>query len=288
MLTTIDQASVQRTGVNAVDVGQVAIGPIRIGRLVLTSVSLSTAAASAELSNFRVTISQQMTLDWHLHIDIPGFPVDDSGSEDLGTPTFSCDFGGVRIPGLENLKIDIATLAADSVAATAAPLSGLQLGSLVAEQIQAHKVTLPTSGFTIAGLGLGALRLGGVGVPSANVESLSIGRVHGEAFPLPNVTLSNVALPAASVADIVSQSVDAVATPLGKAFHLDLGCLDLTLKVKPRAEAQIDRLTIAGVSLGASVGSIELQNVVAPYELLNLTLSQIGIDTIQVPTLALA
>jgi hypothetical protein len=90
-----------------------------------------------------------------------------------------------------------------------------------------------------------------------------------------------------AVSDIVGQGVDAVATPKPKAFHLDLGCLDLTLKVNPTAEAHIDQLTINNVKANMSIGKIELDNVVAPYELLNLSLSQVGIETISVPAVAI-
>jgi hypothetical protein len=288
MQTTIAEADVQRFGVGSVSVGSVGIGPIQIGQLVLTNLELNTAAAGAELRNFRVTISHHMTLDWHLHIEIPGHVIDDGGTEDLGTPTFACNFGNLHVPGLEYIKLDIASLSADNIAATANALSNLQLGAAVAEQIQARNLKLPAQGFTIAGLGIGGLRLGGFGVPAATLDTVTIGRVHGDAFPTSDMTLNNVALPSASVADIVSQSIDGVATPFGKAYHLDLGCLDLLLKIKPRAEAQIDQLTINGLTASTSIGKIELHNVVAPYELLNLTLSQIGIDTVQVPSVAIA
>jgi hypothetical protein len=288
MQTTIAEADIQRSGVGTVSVGSVGIGPIQIGQLVLTNLELNTTTAGAELRNFRVTISHHMTLDWHLHIELPGHVIDDSGTEDLGTPTFACNFGNLHVPGLENIKLDIASLSADNIAATANALSNLQLGAAVAEQIQARNLKLPAQGFTIAGLGIGGLRLGGFGVPAASLDTVTIGRVHGDAFPTSDMTLNNLALPSASVADIVSQGIDGVATPLGKAYHLDLGCLDLLLKIKPRAEAQIDQLTINGLTASTSIGTIELHNVVAPYELLNLTLSQIGIDTVQVPSVAIA
>jgi hypothetical protein len=288
MLTTIPETNITRSGVSTVTVGSVGIGPIQIGRLVLTNFSLNASTTGAELRNFRVTISHHMTLDWHLHIDIPGHDIDDSGTEDLGTPTFACNFGNIRIPGLENLKLDIASVAADNVDATANAISNLQLGTAIAEQIQARNLKFPAQGFNIAGLGLGALRIAGFGAPAASVDAVSIGRIHGDAFAAPDVSMSNIGLPAASIGDIVSQGIDTVAEPQGKAYHLDLGCLDLTLKIKPKAEAQIDQLTISGINASTNIGTVELQNIVAPYELLNLTLSQVGIDTIQVPTVAIA
>jgi hypothetical protein len=125
-------------------------------------------------------------------------------------------------------------------------------------------------------------------VPAATVDSVTIGRLRGDATPLGQMALSNLALPSASVPDIVAQGVDSVATPRPKAFHLDLGCLDLTLKVNPQAQAHIDQLVISNVRASTSIGRIELNNVVAPYELLNLTLSQVGIETISIPTVSIA
>ena len=160
MLTTIPQADIQRAGLSSIGVGQVGIGPIQIGQLVLNNLEVNTAVAGAELRNFRVNVTHHMTLDWHLRIDIPGHLIDESGTEDLGTPTFACNFGNLTIPGLENIKIDIASLTADNIAATVDALSNLTLGPAIAEQIQARNVALPTDGFSISGLGLGSLKLG--------------------------------------------------------------------------------------------------------------------------------
>ena len=63
---------------------------------------------------------------------------------------------------------------------------------------------------------------------------------------------------------------------------------DLVLKVNPTAQAHMDQFIIREVKASGSIGKIELHNVVAPFELLNLTLSQLGIETISVPSVALA
>jgi hypothetical protein len=289
MHATIPELDLQNSSVGTISVGQVGIGPIQIGKLVITNLAVDVAAAGAHLHNFRVTISLAISLDWHIHIDIPFLPgIDEGGTLGLGDPSFTCDLGDVSIPGLQNLAIKVAELSADSVAATVSPVDNIQLGAATAQQIQVHGVTLPIAGFTIAGAGIGTLQAAGIGVPAASVDSVAIGNVHGDAFPVGGVTISNLALPGASIADIVSQSVDATATPQGKAFHFDLGILEETLKLKPTARAQIDQLTISHPTADASLGSIELQNVVAPYELLNLTLSQIGIETLQIPAVSIS
>jgi len=289
MHTTIAELDIQRLGVNTIDVGQVAIGPIQIGQLVVTDLNVNTSAAGAELRNFRVTVTHGYTLDWRIHIEIPAHEdIDQGGTEDLGQHSFTINFGDVSVPGLESFRIAIGSVTADTIAATASPVGAVQLGSAVAEQIQLRNLVLPSQGFSIAGLGIGTLGVRGVGVPAASLDTFGIGRLHVDAFPLGQLTLSNLALPSASIANINSQAVDVTARPRGKALHVDLGCLDLTLKISCEARAQLDELLIRDASASASVGRIELNNVVAPYELLNLTLSQIGIETLQVPTVAVA
>ena len=288
MLTTISEADIQHSGVGTISVGQIGIGPIQIGQLVVTNFELNTAADGAFLHNLVVTVTYTMRLDWHLHIDLPGKTIDDSGSEDLDSPQFIIGFGDIRIPGLENLKIDIASLTANSVAATSDPVTNVQLGAAAAEQIQAKNLKLPSQGFSLVGLGIGALNVGGFSAPAASADSVAIGRIHGDAFPLGQMAISNLGFPSASIADISSQGASATATPKPKAFHLDLGCLDLTLRVNPTAQASVDQLIIRNVTASASIGKLEMHNVVAPYELLNLTLGQIGIDTLSVPTVAIA
>src|SRR6266581_8307047 len=154
MLTTIPEADIQKASVNSISVGSVGIGPVTIGQLVITDLELNTAADGAFLRNFVVTVTYTMKLDWHLHIDLPGNDIDESGTEDLDSPTFIVGFGDIRLPGYENIEIAIDKLTLDNPAATINPVSNIQLGAAVAEQIQAKNLKLPTAGFSLAGLGI--------------------------------------------------------------------------------------------------------------------------------------
>ena len=289
MFARVPQADVQRLGVNTISVGQVAVGPIHIGALVISDLGMRLSSGQAELRNFRVSVGLSMTMDWRVYVEIPVLDdIDKSGTVDLGRHSFTLDLGDCTVPGLENLSIDVGSLTAAGVAASASPLAGAQLGSAVAEQVRARGIVLPSQGFQIAGLTLGALRAGGISVPAVTLDDITVGRVHGEALPFGGITVADVGLPAAAVSDIHSEPVDINATHVGTAFHMDLGILDLTLTVVPDARAQIDQLRIGGIEAATSVGQIELRDVVAPYELLNLTLSQIGIDTITVPAFTIS
>lgn len=284
MFARVAEANIQRAGISTVSVGQVAIGPIQIGELVITDFNLQMSTGQAELRNFRVTVGLSMTLDWRVHIEIPVLDdIDKRGTVDLGRHSFTLDLGDCTVPGLQRFSIDVGSVTAANIAASANPLANVQLGTAVAEQIRARNLVLPSQGFQLAGMSIGSLRTNGTGVPAASLEEVTIGRVHGEALPVGGITMANVGLPSASVADIVSQSVDVNATQVATEFHMDLGILDLTLTVTPDARAQIDQLRIGNIAASTAIGQIELRDVVAPYEFLNLTLSQIGIETISIP-----
>jgi hypothetical protein len=64
---------------------------------------------------------------------------------------------------------------------------------------------------------------------------------------------------------------------------VDVGLLAATLKVTTTAKFHLDELRIENIKASASIGEIALKNVVLPYEVLNLTLLEIGIESIEVP-----
>jgi hypothetical protein len=286
---TIPQTTVQRIGITTIAVGQVAVGPIQIGRLEVSDFHLGLTSSKVFLENFRITLTLRLSLDWEVRIHIPfdGTP-SWNGTIDLGSPSVTIPLHDVTIPGLQNLTIDVDSLAAGPITAKADPITNLTLGSAVAEQLRAQQAVLPAQGFSIAGLGLTAIRADGVTVPAAVVDVVDIARVHGEALPFAGITLANLALPAGAVQDIQSQGIDTAATGVTHGIHADVGVLEITLNVTPEARGQIDRLAIAGITASSTIGSIQLRNVVAPYELLNLRLSDLGIDQIAIPALGVS
>ena len=83
-----------------------------------------------------------------------------------------------------------------------------------------------------------------------------------------------------------SQNVDATSNAVvSKMPTVDVGLLAATLKVTTTAAFHLDELRIDNIRASASIGEIALKNVVLPYEVLDITLSQIGIETIEVPQL---
>ena len=45
----------------------------------------------------------------------------------------------------------------------------------------------------------------------------------------------------------------------------------------------VNHIEITGANASATVGQIVLHNVTLPYDVLNLTLAQVGLNTVQIP-----
>jgi len=280
MQAAVPQLDIARLGLNAISIGQVNIGPVNIGQVVLSGLHYRMATPVAHLQNLRVAVHLAIELDYKIDVEV----FSHSGTLATEDIDFAVTFGDVTIPALQDVTVDVANFTVSNVAASSNPLSNLRLGAVVAEQIRARNVVLPSQGFTIAGLTLGSVQATGVGVPAAGVDEVTIGRVHGDAMSMADITVSNLGLPNLTVGDVDSQSIDVSATEQTKVYNVGDDILTVTLKITPTVSTHIDRLHIGNIQASTSIDSISLHNVVAPYEFLNLTLSQIGIDSISIPS----
>jgi hypothetical protein len=176
----------------------------------------------------------------------------------------------------------------DQLQAQVGPVRDLTLGGLTAHRVRVADITAPVPDFTLTGLGVGGLSLEGLGLPGASVEATTIERLQGEAFPLGTVTLPAVELPAAGAGRLTGAGLDTTARSNPIDFTADAGVLEVTLEVVPGARLLAEELVLDGVDVGLSIGVVELHDVVLPYEVLDLTLSQIGVHTVDVPKVQLA
>ena len=285
MLAKVPQLDIKQAGLQTVALGQVSIGPITVGELVLNGADFAMSAAKGVLQNVSVTVTLRISVEWHVHVGLPdGIPdIDIGDTYDLGSFDFSMPVGDIVIPGLNNLNFHIPSLTAQNLSVAAAPV-GLQLHNVSAEQIRAVDVALPAAGFTLAGLTLGTVAGSGIGVPAAQVGQATVGHLHGDPVQVPAFTLSSFNLPAAQIPVVSSSTPLSIPADLqGPSVGFDAGLLRIAIHIAPSVLSHIDHLEITGANAHASVGQIVLHNVTLPYDALNLTLSQIGIDTVADP-----
>jgi hypothetical protein len=286
MKATVPQSSIGKLSVRSVDVGEVDAGPISIAKLVLDSIHLDVSTGAVTARNVNITIGVTLSLDWSVGVSIDGIGSWGwNGTIDLGSQSATVPLGNLDLTGLKSLDFDIASLAVSDVEAVVGAIRDLKLGPLVAEQIAAQSLVLPDAGFAVTGLGLGSVEVEGLSVPAATGAQVTIGHAHGDALPLGTVTIPGLSFPRASIGDVVSDQLDASGDPDPYLFTADAGVLSVTLSVAPSAELTMDELRISNLRASASVGAVTLQDVVLPYDVFNIKLSQLGIDSLAVPAL---
>ncbi|HET6376186.1 MAG TPA: hypothetical protein VFF88_09055 [Methylocella sp.] len=290
MKVNVPKLDVQRAGLASIAVGHVAIGPVTVGDLVLNNTSFHLSGAQGRLQNVDVTVTLKFVVEWHVHVGLP-WPLPDidvGDTYDLGSLNFSMPAGDITIPALNNIHINIPSLTAQNLSVSADPLT-LDLRNLSAEQIHADDAELPSAGFTVAGLTLNSVEGEAISVPAAQVSKATIGHVHGDPISIASFGLSNLQLPAAQIPLVSSSApLDIPANLQTRSVGFDAGILRLAIKVTPSARSHIDHLEITGANASATAGRVVLHNVVLPFDALNITLSQIGINTINIPAFSVA
>jgi hypothetical protein len=289
MRAAVPELTASQLSVQQVDVGRLQAGPISVGKLVVDDAHVTVSTGAAAFTGLEVAVDLDMSLDWTVKVDVP---VVGSwswhGTIAIGKHSCTVPLPDVSLPGLESFTVDLgpggrAALTIDDLSTTVGPLQDLKLGTLKAEGITGSQVLAPVAGFSINGFGIGHLNVAGLGVPAVSAETITIKHVTGQGFPLGDVSLAGLALPEADATDISSQGIDADGMSNPFVFTSDVGVLDITLKIAPGARLHADELRLSGVRSSTSVGAIELHDVVLPYEIFDLTLSQIGIDTVELP-----
>ena len=291
MLANVPTLDIQQMNVRTVDIGQVAIGPITVGDLVLNDIDVSMSAAQAVLTDVSVRVSIHVSVDWDIHIGMPDWipDIDVGDSYNLGTVSFGpINIGNVVIPGITNLRLQIPTMTAQNITAAADPIA-LHLANVTVDQVHGTNLTLPLPGFNIAGLTISGLNVNNVGVPAAKLDGASVGHANGDPLQLPALTVRNLNLPAAQVPQATSIApLDIPADLSTQGVGFDAGILRVMVKLRPSTLAHVEHLELTNANASATIGQVVLHNVTLPYDALNLTLADIGINTIAVPSLGVA
>ena len=126
-------------------------------------------------------------------------------------------------------------------------------------------------------------------VPAAGVREATVGHLTGNPLNVGEFSLNSLTLGSATVPLIrntspfdVPANLESRRLPPDAPF--DLGLLEFSLIITPSATAHIPYLEIDNSNATATTGRIVARNVTLPFDVLNLTLSQIGINTIGIPS----
>lgn len=289
MKLTLSEANVGSAAVQQVNVGQVKLGPARIGKLSLSGTKLSASMGVAQLRNVRVALTLTFSLKWTAGLVIDAgvlgkIDLSQSGTMDLGKLELGVGLGHVDLPGLSDLKLNMADFSVADLDVVVGALKALKLGAVLAERVKAQGLVAPSQGFQLGGLGLTSASVKGAAMANATMDKVSVGRVAGGSLPLAGLTVPGIAFPQVKVPSVSCQKFGGASNPLVTPLpEADVGVLKAQLTVTTTARFDVDELRLEGIKASASVAEVSLKNVELPFELLDLSLSQIGIENIGVP-----
>lgn len=281
----IAQAAGASATVADIKVDEIVLGGVTIGQLSLQGASLDIASGSAALQNVRIVITLDFQFNWWINL---GF-FSDSGSADLGSMSFALDLGNVSIPSLGNIPLSVPNIALASLNAAFAPISSIDLGGGNLAGIAVTNMTLPKDGFTLSGLGFGAISVASIQVPEATAAQISIQDFHPNAsIVLPSATLGPIQIPSAAAADVATTSpVSFNGAASQQALSVSLGVLGGSINVTPTAFVSIGSLQLQGVALTGTVAQAILQNIGVPIDIHGFTMNSIDIAKVTATNITL-
>lgn len=281
----VAQVSAASGTVADIKVGEIVLGGLTIQQLSLQGTSLDIAAASASLTGVRVVINLDFQFDWWVNL---GF-WSDSGSADLGSLSFGIDLGNVAIPSLNRIPLSIPNIVVANLSAAAAPITSVDLAGGSFAGLVASNLTLPKNGFTLSGLGVGAVSIASVEAPEATAASISLQDFHANAnVVIPSATLSSVQVPSATAADVeATTTVSFNGTASQQVLPLSLGILGGSINVTPTAYISIGTLQLTGVALSGAVTQAILENIGVPVDIKQINLNAIDIAQISATNITL-
>jgi hypothetical protein len=291
MKVDIQRASLAQAGIQGIEVGKLSVGPVTIGQMTLNNLSLGFSTGQVELTNVLLEIELRLTLVWSVNIPLPwpfGNYTIATTTTNLGSLSLTLPLGNVSIPGIQQIALSIAEVGVTNLQASASSLSNLGLGPASASQVLISSITLPTGDFQLIGLALGSAQVADVGLPTGNIDSITIGELKGSALPLTQLVVAGIELPKTAIANIVSEAISAAEVGDTEQLKADLGVLSIALQVTPSATMTIGQLSLSGLTAEGAIGSTAIDGITIPYDIQNLTLTNLSLNTLQIPAIGVA
>ncbi|MCK0154371.1 activator of Hsp90 ATPase N-terminal domain-containing protein [Alcanivorax sp. S6407] len=276
----IDQVSVDNGTLNNLKVEKVNLGSASIGSLTVQNGSASVNNANAVLNQVRSIVELEFHLDWEIDL---GWIGSWDGSENMGSLDIPVDLGTITVPDLGDIDLQIPSIDIPGLVAEMKPIDQLDLGNLDISGVRLDKLSLPSAGLSITGMGVGDLTLSSVTVPSADGEAMRVNRAAPTRhLNLPGASLENVAIPAINMPSATSGSFTADATASDKSVGVDIGILKVSVRVTPTVHLNVGSMTLSDAQLAADLGKVSINDISLPVSLEGITGGELGLNNISV------
>lgn len=268
---SIDSVALSSGTLSDVEISKVNLGNASIGTINIENVSASLKQSSAILENVRAILELDFTLIWKVDLGWLGHWGD---TNNLGSIDIPIDLGNISIPDLDNIDLTIPKVDIPSVVAEMKPITNLQLGAFSLTSADIDKLTLPSAGLNLTGMGVGDVSISSLSVPGVSSKAIGVAGAQPElSIDLPGATVQNLSIPSVSIPEITSASFDTAATASAKNIEVNLGILKITLRVTPTIHLDVGLMKISDAQLDASIGSVDINDISLPVSIQGLSAS---------------
>lgn len=265
--------------VGAIDIGKVELGDTTVDKLTLQNTSATLSSGRALMSNVRVNLELQFTLDWWIDIGI----YDRSGSENMGSLNFNVNVGDIRVPSLEEIDLNIPTVTVNDLQASMSPITNLPLDGATFKNAVVQDTAAPSAGFSLSGMSVGDFSLSSAQLPATTSRQATIQQFAPEGeVVLPNAQLGPIQMPSTSINNVSSNNImiDAVANRRGLSGNF--GVFGVTIWVRPIAHTNIGSMVLQDAALSAVVNSADIQNARLNVQVRDVKMTDLDLQNIKV------
>jgi hypothetical protein len=122
-----------------------------------------------------------------------------------------------------------------------------------------------------------------VSVPSTNTKRATIQDVTPDNhIVLPQASLRDLEIPQTKVQDIVSPGFGTTAIAAARKLSVDLGILEVGLRVTPTVHINVESMAITDVELYAMANDLNLQNISLPVSVRGIKVDNIDLREVNV------
>jgi hypothetical protein len=236
---------------------------------------------------------RDITVTVHLKIDLPDdipFVPDDIDIKPrfrLETPGLTFNLDDVAVPLLAGINLAIQDATVRNLQAQLAAVRNLDLGAGNFSDVKIEGVKLPTGGFNLFGLELGALALGAFGVPAAATRSVALGGFKPQGpLTLPATEVTGIKLPETNVPEAMStgaitlRRIEVGPIPLVTTDDIP-GPVDLDVSVEITLDMTVGRMVIRDLGLSIAIDRLALKNLRVPVSVKDVTVGDVGLEQVR-------
>lgn len=279
----VSRIAVRSGSAGALSVDQITLGRATIDKVNIQGLNASLDAGDSRLEGFRMVLRLTAGLRFRV------FGIGRTRSVTFGFPF---NVGTVNIPRLDNIALRVPTATVSGARAEVEPVRSLDLGGGEFSDLRMDGTLLPSAGFALAGMDIGAIKMRDLEVPATFTETMSIGTFTPNGpLRLPVTAVTDVRLPDVEVPRVSSSAPisvpDVRPDDLERSVGFDLIILSVRLFVRPVVDIQISALTINDIEAVSSIDRIGLENISAPVTISGLRLADVALREVTVNEIAI-